>query len=86
MVNLWSGIELVLFHMKGCQQSIYVHLWQTLICLFCKRRLYLSVPPSLAISTPCCTIGYDINRTMTVVTERAVMEPRLGCQEMAGRI
>jgi hypothetical protein len=76
-------MELVMFTMRGCQRSI--HLWQTLICLFCKRRLYISVPPLLAISTSCCTIGYDINRTMMVVTERAVME-RLGCQEMAGRI
>jgi hypothetical protein len=24
MVNLWSGIELVLFTMRGCQQSIYI--------------------------------------------------------------
>jgi hypothetical protein len=66
--------------------AVYIHLWQTLICLFCKRRLYISVPPSLAILISCCTIGYDINRTtMMVVTERSVME-RLGCQEMPGRI
>jgi hypothetical protein len=32
MVNLWSGIELVLFSMRGCQRSIYTLLQQILIC------------------------------------------------------
>ena len=73
------SIELVLFY-KEDVSNLYTSAADTHL-LVCKRRLYLSVPPSLAISTSGSTIGYDINRTMMVVTERAAMG-RLDGQEM----
>src|SRR6266516_2509913 len=91
MVNLWSGKRACFFHYEEDVSNLYTSAAYTHLPV-CKRRsisvcsyIYLSVPPLLAISTSCCSIGYDINRTRMVVTERAA-KGRLVCQDMAGRI
>src|SRR6266513_531651 len=82
-VNLWLNRACSVNY--GKMSAIYIHLQQTLICCstglqppskfgcFYKNN-YLPVSPSLAISTFCRTIGDDINKAMTMMTDQAATE------------